>query len=219
MADFASLEKELAELMVDINKASNALPDLIGGEKDDMLRVGQEAVDEALGVVEQLELAVSDLPSSGRAAAKRNVAAHKASVDEARRKLNKAAVALPSSQAARDSLFARDGSSEDSRATLLTNTQRLDRTSTRLEDAHRVALQTTEVADDIMDNLHSQRETIVRAHGRVRNIDGNVGTSNRLLSGMLTRARRNKLVALLIIVITLALIAGIIYAIVTKHRN
>jgi vesicle transport through interaction with t-SNAREs protein 1 len=49
----------------------------------------------------------------------------------------------------------------------MSNTERLDRTSTRLQDGHRTALETQEVAIGIMDNLNEQRETIGRSRGRV----------------------------------------------------
>eukprot|EP00056_Hartaetosiga_gracilis_P000092 m.35836 g.35836 ORF g.35836 m.35836 type:complete len:176 (+) comp10054_c0_seq1:417-944(+) len=98
----------------------------------------------------------------------------------------------------------------------MSNTERLDRTTQRLQDGHRMAQETTEVAIGIMDNLHDQRGTIQRSRGRLQRTDGELSRSRRLLNGMIARARRNKVVTMFIIGIALALITIIIILIATK---
>lgn len=57
--------------------------------------------------------------------------------------------------------------SEDQRTRLLENTERLDRSSKRLEDGYKMTLETQQIGNEIMDDLARDRETIVRARERV----------------------------------------------------
>lgn len=53
------------------------------------------------------------------------------------------------------------------RARLLNGTERLSKTSDRLDDGYRIAQETEEIGLEVMDNLHRDRETIQRMRGRV----------------------------------------------------
>ena len=54
------------------------------------------------------------------------------------------------------------------RAHLLGATEKLEKSSDRLDEGYRIAQETEEIGLDIMDNLHRDRETIQRTRGRVR---------------------------------------------------
>ena len=47
------------------------------------------------------------------------------------------------------------------------STDRLQKSSDRLEEGYRIAKETEEIGLDVMDNLQRDRETIQRARGRV----------------------------------------------------
>ncbi|EDQ89793.1 uncharacterized protein MONBRDRAFT_7715 [Monosiga brevicollis MX1] len=233
-------EKAFGDTLAEINSLVNEIKDLDGDEKKARVRTAEEKVDNAHELVEQLELDVLDVPISERKPIQHRIKAYNDELTTAEKNLvrgppppaasrvlallthpspqqKRAAVSMAGSQNARDELFGYDGSSENARQALVSNTERLDRTSQRLQDGHRVALETQEVAVSIMDNLHEQRETIERSRGRVQNVDSELSFSNRVLNGMIARAKRNKVVAFLIITIALALIIVIIYLIATKH--
>ena len=53
------------------------------------------------------------------------------------------------------------------RARLLDNTERLENSSRHLEVGYRVATETEQIGQDILDNLHRDREKISRARQRV----------------------------------------------------
>lgn len=55
----------------------------------------------------------------------------------------------------------------DMRAQLLNNTERISRTTTKLEDGVRVALETEEVGGHILQDLSEQREKLQRSRDRV----------------------------------------------------
>eukprot|EP00730_Choanoeca_flexa_P012925 TRINITY_DN4773_c0_g1_i2.p1 TRINITY_DN4773_c0_g1~~TRINITY_DN4773_c0_g1_i2.p1 ORF type:complete len:217 (+),score=54.03 TRINITY_DN4773_c0_g1_i2:3-653(+) len=216
MALLKANEKAFVAEIAEINSAANLIPDLTGDEKKAKIDTANGAVENAHELIEQLELDVMDVPISERKPIQKRIAGFKTELEKAEKSLRKASVAMSGSSAARDELFGYDGSSEDARANLMSNTERLDRTSTRLQDGHRTALETQEVAIGIMDNLNEQRETIQRSRGRIRNVDTELSFSSRILNGMIARARRNKFIAFLIIAIALALIIVIIYLIATR---
>lgn len=56
---------------------------------------------------------------------------------------------------------------EEQRQSLLDNTETLERTSTRLTQGHKIALETEHIGAQILNDLYSQRETISHARERV----------------------------------------------------
>lgn len=57
--------------------------------------------------------------------------------------------------------------SGDMRASLLTNTERVERTGRRLNEGLRMAYETEEIGGQILNDLDQQRETIQRSRDRV----------------------------------------------------
>ncbi len=51
---------------------------------------------------------------------------------------------------------------------MLGATEKLEKTTDRLDEGYRIAQETEEIGLDIMDNLNRDRETIQRMRGRVR---------------------------------------------------
>jgi vesicle transport through interaction with t-SNAREs protein 1 len=60
-----------------------------------------------------------------------------------------------------------DASTMDQRQRLLSGTERLGQSSRRLEDSHRLALETEGIGINILSTLKGQRETMVRARDTV----------------------------------------------------
>ncbi|CAG00939.1 unnamed protein product, partial [Tetraodon nigroviridis] len=106
------------------------------------------------------------------------------------------------------------GSSENQRAHLLDNTEKLERSSRRLQAGYQIAVETgynnqqslkggswarpEQVGQEVLANLHTDREKIQRARERrlspptlihpnrqLRETDANLGKSSRILTGML----------------------------------
>ncbi|XP_042162222.1 vesicle transport through interaction with t-SNAREs homolog 1A-like [Oncorhynchus tshawytscha] len=78
------------------------------------------------------------------------------------------------------------------RAHLLDNTEKLERSSRRLEAGYQIAVETEQVGQEILANLHSDREKIQRSRDRLRETDANLGKSSRILTGMLRRIIQNR---------------------------
>lgn len=63
-----------------------------------------------------------------------------------------------------------DASTMDQRQRLLSGTERLGQSSRRLEDSHRLALETEGIGINILSTLKGQRETLIRARDTVNSI-------------------------------------------------
>lgn len=102
----------------------------------------------------------------------------------------------------RNELLGDDGnSSENQRAHLLDNTERLERSSRRLEAGYQIAVETEQIGQEMLENLSHDREKIQRARERLRETDANLGKSSRILTGMLRRIIQNRILIVVLAVI------------------
>ncbi|TNN18372.1 Vesicle transport through interaction with t-SNAREs 1A isoform 3 [Schistosoma japonicum] len=104
----------------------------------------------------------------------------------------------------------------DMRAQLLSNTERISRTTTKLEDGVRIALETEEVGGHILQDLSEQREKLQRSRDRLRQADSDLKKSSRVLSVMTRRILQNKLLLIAVIFIMVLIFLLTIY-LVTRH--
>eukprot|EP00038_Savillea_parva_P009150 m.181565 g.181565 ORF g.181565 m.181565 type:complete len:217 (+) comp15309_c0_seq1:114-764(+) len=208
-------EAEFNELTDAVHKRCARIPDLSGDSKKTEVSKAEKEIQDATELIEQMEMEVINLPSSQRSNTKAKIAEFKKTMQDLNKKLKRSAVMLSNSQSARDDLFdLTDG--DDARDALLSNTERLDRTSRRLEDGHRSALEAVEIGAGALDELGRQRETIERSRGRLRGMDSDLSKSQKLLRSIYNRAIRNRVLTSLII--GLLTIVIIIIAVVTVQK-
>ncbi|VDM96171.1 unnamed protein product [Thelazia callipaeda] len=94
---------------------------------------------------------------------------------------------------------------------LIESTERLERTSRRLQDTYRMVIETEQIGAEVLDDLNSQRETITRARERMRQTDTDLNKSHKILSLMIRRIIQNRLLLLVIAILLLCLSLFIIY--------
>lgn len=70
------------------------------------------------------------------------------------------------------------------RQRVLGATERLHESSRRLSDANQMMLETEQVGQDIMKDLHAQRETIQRSKDRVKTLDSNLDQSKKSIKNL-----------------------------------
>ena len=92
--------------------------------------------------------------------------------------------------------------------------QILDSSSRQLEDGRRLLAETEQIGGSVLEDLSSQRETLQRARGRLKDVEAGLGSSNTILKGMIFKARQNKLVLLALIVIIVLLLLWGLYRLV-----
>jgi vesicle transport through interaction with t-SNAREs 1 len=73
------------------------------------------------------------------------------------------------------------------RARLLSGTERLERSSQRLQESHRLANETEGVGAGILGDLHAQRQQLLHTRETLMEADGYVDKSIRTLKGMARR--------------------------------
>ena len=73
------------------------------------------------------------------------------------------------------------------RQQLLSGTDRLERSSGRLRDSHRVALETEDIGRNTLADLSTQRETIMHTRGTLLEAEGYTDRSIKTLRGMARR--------------------------------
>jgi vesicle transport through interaction with t-SNAREs protein 1 len=86
----------------------------------------------------------------------------------------------------------------DQRTHLLEGYDRIQESSDRLSNAHRIAVETEDIGVNVLGELHTQKQTLLRARDNLGNIDDNMTRSRKILSSMarriaLKRSRRQRL--------------------------
>jgi len=99
----------------------------------------------------------------------------------------------------------------DQRARLLSTAQKLDTTSDRLQNAHRIAIETEDIGTDVLADLGNQRQQLERTRDTLGIVNDNITKSRRILTSMGRRVATNKMILAFIIVILLAAIGLIVY--------
>lgn len=80
-----------------------------------------------------------------------------------------------------------DASTIDQRQRLLNGTDRLGESSRRLEDSHRLALETESIGVNVLRTLKGQRETLLRTRDTLGEADSYIDKSSRTLKVMARR--------------------------------
>ncbi|KAG2443669.1 hypothetical protein HXX76_002018 [Chlamydomonas incerta] len=102
-------------------------------------------------------------------------------------------------------------SSSAQRDRMLSATAKLEQSDERLKQGKQLLAETEDLGAGILQNLHSQRETIVRSRDTLHGADDNITKARKILSSMSKRMLQNKLIMFGIIGTLLAAIILIIY--------
>jgi len=134
-----------------------------------------------------MRLEKENLPANQKGKVNAKFRNYQHDVDIAKRKLE----SLSSDRAALLGRRYKDDPSGDDqleqRQQLLSGTERLDRSSQRLRDSQRVALDTEDIGRNTLADLSRQRETIEHTRGTLLESEGYADRSNKTLRGMARR--------------------------------
>ncbi|XP_062988729.1 vesicle transport through interaction with t-SNAREs homolog 1A isoform X5 [Elgaria multicarinata webbii] len=185
-SDFEGYEQDFSVLTAEITNRIGKVPKLLGDEKRQMVSNVEKHLEEARELLEQMELEVREIPPQSRGMYSSRMRSYKQEMEKLEADFKRSRIAY--SDEVRNELLGDDGnSSEIQRAHLLDNTERLERSSRRLEAGYQIAVETEQIGQDILENLSHDREKIQRARERLRETDANLGKSSRILTGMLRR--------------------------------
>ncbi|XP_076419440.1 vesicle transport through interaction with t-SNAREs homolog 1A isoform X7 [Peromyscus maniculatus bairdii] len=190
-SDFEGYEQDFAVLSAEITSKISRVPRLPPDEKKQMVANVEKQLEEARELLEQMDLEVREIPPQSRGMYSNRMRSYKQEMGKLETDFKRSRIAY--SDEVRNELLGDDGnSSENQRAHLLDNTERLERSSRRLEAGYQIAVETgknseKQIGQEMLENLSHDREKIQRARDRLRETDANLGKSSRILTGMLRR--------------------------------
>lgn len=193
-----------------------SIPKLSGDEKKHLVANAEKQMEEARELLEQMDLEVRDIPPQSRGMYSSRMRSYKQEMEKLETDFKRSRIAY--SDEVRNELLGDDGnSSESQRAHLLDNTEKLERSSRRLEAGYQIAVETEQVGQEILENLSHDREKIQRARERLRETDADLGKSSRILTGMLRRIIQNRILLFVLGAVILFTIILAIYFSVRRH--
>lgn len=210
---YSDYEKQFGILSADITAKIGKVPNLSGEQKLNAVAEIEQRLEEAQELLEQMDLEVRGMAFDDKSKFSGRLKTYKDEVARMEGDLRKAKIAFSDQEAARADLLAGDDGahSEDQRSRLLDNSEKMDRSSRRLDGGLRICVETEEIGNEILQNLERDRETITRTRERIRATDSNLGKSSRVLTGMMRRIIQNRIMLAVVCLVILAVIGLVIY--------
>ncbi|CAM0138344.1 t-SNARE VTI1 [Umbelopsis sp. WA50703] len=217
---FTSYEQDFGTICEAIrSKVEKQIPSQSGEQRKATVRAAEREIDEADEIIAQMEMEILNIPTASRTRLQTKLRLFKSEFEKIKRDLRRATTQAPTSNS-REELFSGmdtgdadlDASTVDQRSRLLTGTDRLGESSRRLQDSHRLALETENVGINILGTLKGQRETILRSRDTLAESDSNIDRASKTLKGMARRMATNKMITVAIILVLIALIVLIIWS-------
>uniref|UniRef100_A0A9R1SHH6 Vesicle transport through interaction with t-SNAREs 1B n=2 Tax=Cyprinus carpio TaxID=7962 RepID=A0A9R1SHH6_CYPCA len=100
---------------------------------------------------------------------------------------------------------------QSQRALLIQGTESLNNASKSIERSQRIAAETDQIGTDIIEELGEQRDQLDRTRDRLIHTGENLSRSRKILRAMSRRLVTNKLLLSVIIIMELAILAGVVY--------
>jgi vesicle transport through interaction with t-SNAREs protein 1 len=187
---FSNYEAELKLVEADLNQKLDQIPEMTGEERKSAVRSAERAVDEAKELLDQMNIEKSNIPTSIRAKVNSRFRNHQSDVDDLSRKLKTLSSdrkALFGDRYMDDPDDATKDVQLEQRQQLLSGTDRLGRSSDRLRESQRIALETEQIGAGTLADLHQQRNVIENTHRNLQQSEGYVDRSVKTLRGMARR--------------------------------
>ncbi|KAF6022212.1 VTI1B [Bugula neritina] len=105
------------------------------------------------------------------------------------------------------------------RAKMMQGTRALQRASDSVHRSRQIAEETDEIGTNIVGELGRQGEALERTRDRLHETQSALDKSKSILRGMAFRVVTNKIIMVLIILVELAILAGVIYIKFIKPKN
>ncbi|KAF9103373.1 hypothetical protein BGX27_010606 [Mortierella sp. AM989] len=214
---FESYEQDYEAIKVSINERLATSGGQTGEIKKQTLRAADREIDEANEILQQMEMELLNLPQGSKTRLQARLRGYKTELDRLKQTL-KRAQSTSRSTSDRDELLGGgsggldlDAASMDQRTRLLNGTDRLAESSRRLQDSHKIALETESLGAGILTDLRGQREQIIHTRNTLLEADSNIDKASRTLKGMARRMATNKLITASIIAVLVFLILFVLY--------
>jgi len=216
---FDGYERQYCELSANLSRKCTSVPALHGEEKKHKLTELKTGLDEADSLIRRMDLEARSLPPTQKATLLAKLREYKSDLTNLKRDVKKSASTDAAS--ARDDLLESGmadhaNPTHDQRGRLLMSTERLNQSGERIKESKRTLLETEELGVSILQDLHTQRQTLLHAQNTLHGVDDNIGKSRRILNSMSRRMSRNKWIMGSIIGVLILAIVLVIYVKVAR---
>ena len=177
---------------------------------------GDRAIEAAKDVVQLMELEGRGLPAQARSDLQSRQRACRSSIGELKARLKEARNAGTPQRGGdriREELFAghSPGPNREERESMLSSSNRIASGTERIKGVHSTVREMEETGASIMNDLHSQRETLLKTKSTLAHASEGLESSRRLVRSMARRAAGNKLVMYLVIFLIGAIIIFVLW--------
>ncbi|KAF2190626.1 vesicle transport V-snare protein, variant [Zopfia rhizophila CBS 207.26] len=184
---FGSYEAELKLVQADLSQQLDEIPELSGEPRKAAIRKAERALEEANELLGQMRLEKPNIPAPSKSKINARFRNFESDIDAASRKLKSLS---DDRHALFGSRYTDNPTTDDQleqRQQLLSGTERLGRSSGRLMESQRIALETEEIGRNTLGDLHTQREQITRTRQTLLESEGYTDRSIKTLRGMARR--------------------------------
>ncbi|EMD84843.1 hypothetical protein COCHEDRAFT_1189177 [Bipolaris maydis C5] len=185
---FSGYEAELKLVQADLSQQIDQIKETTGEPRKAAISRAERALEEAEELIGQMRLEKSNIPANLKSKYNARFRNFEHDLDTSKRKLQ-------TYTSDRSKLFGDrytdnpDGGDAqlEQRQQLLSGTDRLNRSSNRLRESQRIALETEQIGASTLGDLHRQREQITNTRERLLESEGYTDRSIKTLRGMARR--------------------------------
>lgn len=212
---FESREDDLRQICENVRrKLTDQLPRCFGESQKQLCRELERSLEEALILIHDMEAELRKAPASYRMPMLSKVRNYKRDVEQLtadvkRSSTARTGVTQPQFGFSDEDEFQRMENAQRSR--LFQGTASLNRGSDSIARSHQVAAETDHVADEIVTDLETQRESLLRTQNRLHDTDTNLVQSRKIVNTMMRRVLTNKMILAGIILLELAILGIVVW--------
>ncbi|KAL4368530.1 hypothetical protein GQ457_05G017620 [Hibiscus cannabinus] len=212
---FEGYERQYCELSANLSKKCTASGALGGEQKKQKLSEVKAGVEDAEALIRKMDLDARNRQPNVKAMLLAKLREYKSDLNNLKSEVKRIASGNLN-PSARDELLESGmadalTASANQRSRLMTTTERLNQSSDRIKDSRRTMLETEELGVSILQDLHSQRQSLLHANDTLHGMDDNIGKSKRIMSNMSKGMSRNKWIVGIIISLLLIAIVVVLY--------
>jgi vesicle transport through interaction with t-SNAREs protein 1 len=213
---FSSYEAELKLVQADLNQKLDQIPELSGEPRKAAVRQAERALEEANELLDQMRIEKPNIPAPAKSKINQRFRNFESDIDGLKRKLKSLS---DDRKALFGSRYTDSPTTDDQleqRQQLLSGTDGLERSSGRLRESQRIALETEDIGRNTLADLSRQRETIEHTRTTLLESESYTDRSIKTLRGMARRMATNRIITIAIITVLVLLIVAVI---VSKFRR
>ncbi|XP_003976267.1 vesicle transport through interaction with t-SNAREs homolog 1B [Takifugu rubripes] len=215
--EFEKLQEIYRALYDELKLMPESAPRCCGEERKRLVRAFDERQGEAEEVLQAMEEELRAAPPSYRNTMSTKLRVYRRDLAKLQRDMKSSASGFSHfpSEGSRHGIYSSQNQhstyQQSQRALLLQGSESLNTASQSIERSQRIATETEQIGNDIIEELGGQREQLDRTRDRLVNTGENLSRSRKILRSMSRRLVTNKLLLAVIIVMELAILGAVVY--------